>query len=220
MSKTSSPLDPRVLNSAKQAPVWSHAPGAVSSGATGRARSTPRRRGAAEDESEGEEERPVWPTASAAVRKIVLGQPPMGDAKGELLALPVGEPLPDLAASFPNLTHLYLWQVAGLRELPPLPAGLVGLDVRGCPGLERVGNLPAGLETLVLEDCARLAAVPAVVGKWERLRELSVKGCGALAEAWVWAVVAAARALRFFGGSECGQLAVAPVWPPKWSGSN
>jgi internalin A len=110
------------------------------------------------------------------VRKIVVG-----GLKGDDDVKPVpGDCLPaevreKFAKLFPNLTHLYLWGVEGLREVPTLPAGLLCLDVRDCPALTAITRdgegLPRTIEQLVIHRCS-----------WLRLENDQVHGLAALRE--------------------------------------
>ena len=94
---------------------------------------------------------PEWNAYDTRVRKIVLGQ--LGDdAKKKLLAIPA---LPaDFATRFPNLTHLYLWNCTGFTTLPPLPAKLECLDVRGCgeASLSSAGAAPRVVGTATCDE--------------------------------------------------------------------
>lgn len=118
---------------------------------------------------------PDWKTCSREARKIVLGPSPgERDAKPlKLVALP-----PDFAARFPRLTHLYLWQMQGLKTLPALPAGLQCLDVRGCAELTELPALPDTLETLDVGGCPGLLRLPGTVPA--ALRRFFFNGCAAL----------------------------------------
>ena len=73
------------------------------------------------------EHAPDWKACGPTVRKIVLGSLDSADEKKplQLAELPA-----DFAQRFPQLTHLHLWNVKGLKSLPELPAGLQCLDVR------------------------------------------------------------------------------------------
>lgn len=104
-----------------------------------------------------------WDVAApAAVEAIIVGTTPEGPAAGQRggmadfeVSLPV-----DLGTRFPNLTHLFLWGIKGLAELPPLPEGLLFLDLRGCSDLERLPNLPPRLQSLDLGGCVGLRELP------------------------------------------------------------
>ncbi len=150
---------------------------------------------------------------AAEVRKIVLGPSP-----GKEDAKPLGLNLEELArrlAGFPNLTHLYLWQIHGLKSLPSLPAKLECLDLRGCPDLIELPPLRSMLATLVLEECPKLRTVPAPSeANLAKLTDLSLKSCPNLSEAWIHRVLKAAPALRFLDVSNCLQLEGIPEWPP------
>ena len=62
---------------------------------------------------------------------------------------------------FPNLTHLFLWNLSDLERITGLPTSLVCLDLRNCANLK---SLPAAalpnLETLDLGGCRSLKSVP------------------------------------------------------------
>jgi len=145
------------------------------------------------------------------VLKIVLGPSPGGgNDKGIEAQLPS-----DLATRFPNLTHLYLWTVTDLIELPPLPTNLRCLDVRGCAGLLRTGHLPDTLETLIFEGAPEL--------NWSdrnqrtnfpSLDELSIRGCTKVSEVWLHEVLRQGGRLRKLDASDCSQLTRIPVWAP------
>lgn len=115
---------------------------------------------------------PDWSAWDARVRKIVLGK--MGDeAAYALAALPT-----DFADRFPALTHLYLWGISGLKELPALPPGLLCLEARNCPDLVRLAELPGKLETLDVGGCSTLARLPKVAPG--RLIRFNFNGCAKL----------------------------------------
>ncbi len=103
-------------------------------------------------------EEPInWHCYGSQVTKIVLGNCPTDD-DGTPISVRL---LPaDFAERFPVLTHLHLWKIQDLEELPPLPGSLRCLDVRGCENLRQLGELPDGLETLDIGDCSRLAKLP------------------------------------------------------------
>lgn len=91
-----------------------------------------------------------WKRLNAEVEKIVLGK--LGNDAEDRLAID-GTKLEKLAQTCPDLTHLYLWNLDGLKELPELPAKLKCLDVRGCKELQTVSELPKTMETLDLGGC-------------------------------------------------------------------
>ena len=78
-------------------------------------------------------------TANDLVTKIVIGTLDEVDGKPKM----VGATIPnDIATLFPYLTHLHLWNIDNLEALPPLPAGLQCLDLRGC--LSRAARKSSG----------------------------------------------------------------------------
>ena len=156
---------------------------------------------------------PDWSAWGREVQKIVLGEPHRED---ERTPFRVGEPLPIFAERFPNLTHLYFWQIEGIDALPALPEGLKCLDVRGCSDLRSLPELPSGLETLVLENCPRLTLDPAKeTVKFADLSDVSVKGCPLIAQEWLDAVLESAPRLRWLNASNCLQLERIKKWPPE-----
>ncbi|MCY3013625.1 MAG: SUMF1/EgtB/PvdO family nonheme iron enzyme [Planctomycetota bacterium] len=80
---------------------------------------------------------------------------------------------------FPNLTHLFLWNLFDLERITGLPKSLVCLDLRKCAKLK---SLPAAklpnLETLDLGGCRSLESVPDF--KTTRLRWVHFDGCEAI----------------------------------------
>lgn len=154
---------------------------------------------------------PQWPDDAPWVKKIVLGEPPIGDEKN-LLQL---DSLPDrFADRFPNLTHFHLWQIEGLQELPPLPPGLQCLDVRGCHDLAAFPELPKTLDTLVLENLPGLKRMPALpIDGFASLRDASFAGASGMTEAFIRAVLKSAPELRRFDGSGCPLIRTLPHVP-------
>lgn len=153
---------------------------------------------------------PDWATATTDVQKIIIGKP-NGDEPLELGALPA-----DLVERFPHLTHLYLWNCAGMTELPQLPKVLQCLDVRGAKDFKKLGNLPTALRTLVLEDCPQLGAlpVPQIPGASPyELQDVSLKGCAALPEGDVHALLRLSPQLRRFDASKSPRLTKIRRWP-------
>jgi hypothetical protein len=150
-----------------------------------------------------------------AVTKIVLGT-----LAGSQNATPLAkQSLPNLAerlAEFPNLTHLYLWRVEGLRALPRLPDSLRCLDIRGCPLLARLSNLPAGLKTLVLQGCPKLAVMPEISttdSGGTGLTDLSVIGGDQISRDWISNLIERSPKLRRLAVSACPQLEGIEAWP-------
>jgi len=109
---------------------------------------------------------PEWDNYGQDVRKIVIGPSP-GTNEEKLLTL--GALPTDLAKLFPELTHLYLWQIRGLEALPALPPKLECLDVRGCAELTALPELPVTLEVLDLGGCTGLKKLPSAPPKLQRL---------------------------------------------------
>lgn len=146
------------------------------------------------------------------VRKIVIGVPLRKgeEAKPVTLSPAVAD---DWQAHLPGLTHLHLWQIQGLREIAEWPAGLEWLDLRGCPDLVSLPPLPGDLESLVIEDCPALTRLDVPARGFPRLRDLSVKGCAALEEATIHALLAAAPAVVRFNASGCPNLTGIHAWP-------
>ncbi|MCY2963185.1 MAG: TIR domain-containing protein [Planctomycetota bacterium] len=120
--------------------------------------------------------RPVDWRADPNVRRIVIGRPPNRSDDAKRVSLP--QPLPgDFAERFKNLTHLHLWQVENLIDLPTLPEALDCLDLRGCKALTTLPDLPQNLQVLDLGGCEGLTELPNPV---PRLRQLFVNDCLAL----------------------------------------
>ena len=156
---------------------------------------------------------PDWGQFGPEVQKIVLGRTP-GDSGDEKKSLQLERLPDDFAARFPNLTHLYLWGIAGLRALPPLPAKLECLDLRGCVDLVSLPPLPETLETLVLDGCARLEGIGAPGREgWSKLRDLSAKDCVRLPEASLSRLLGAAPGLERLDFSGCTGLSRLEHWP-------
>jgi hypothetical protein len=91
-----------------------------------------------------------WKTAGAKVTRIVMGtrNSPMD----------IG-PWPDLAAQFPNLKALHLFDISDLQSISALPPHLEILDIRNCPNLTTIPPLPEGLADLVLQNLPRLTGL-------------------------------------------------------------
>ncbi len=101
---------------------------------------------------------PDWQEHGTSVCKIVVGKPPR---PGESPSPIRGGQLPsDFASRYPNLTHLHLWQITGLKTLPELPECLQCLDLRGCTNLTELPKLPAALELLDIGGCRSLEDLP------------------------------------------------------------
>ena len=149
---------------------------------------------------------------SDAVTKIVVGTPPGKDAEPKPTELSVALP-DDFAKRYPALTHLYLWQISNLTELPQLPAGLRCLDVRGCKRLRSSPNLPVGLDTLVLADCPELPIGTDSHSVFPKLRDLSLTYCPCVSHAWIRSLLTKADSLQKIDLSGCRQLERISVWP-------
>ncbi|MEO8496337.1 MAG: COR domain-containing protein, partial [Planctomycetota bacterium] len=146
---------------------------------------------------------------SVTVTKIVIGTPPSDDEKEIAVGIP-----DHLSELYPNLTHLHLWQIGDLEQLPELPRGLVCLDVRGCAKLNGWGGVPTELpqlETLVLDGCRDLPAPK--MTRFPALRDLSVRNCTAIDEVWLQTVLHANDLLHSLDASECEWLTSLPMLP-------
>ena len=129
------------------------------------------------------------------VRKIVIGPSPGSDAQPLELDL---ERLAQFLPRFKNLTHLYLWKIAGLKHLPALPKGLECLDLRDNTDLTAVPAIPETLETLDLGGCTAVTALPE--GDHSGLRYLYLDRCAAIAKfAPILAILPNLRDLRLEG---------------------
>ncbi len=141
------------------------------------------------------------------VTKIVIGTPPIGDEAKEIqVEIPV-----DLAERFPNLTHLYLWQISNLETLPALPAGLQCLDVRGCRNLNDWGGMPTDLpelDTLVL-DGTKLPNLQTT--NFPKLRDLSLRKCEQISDSWFKEVLKSNSQIELVDGSGLQQLTTLQV---------
>ena len=149
----------------------------------------------------------AWPTASekdpAKVTKIVLGK--LNDTTS--IALPQ-----DLATRFENLTHLHVWGLNDLTELPTLPGKLKGLDVRKCPLLTKVKNLPDTLEELIIEDDPALTSLP-LAGRYPALWDVSLIGCSSIPQNTLLALLTAVPVLKELNFSGCTSLREIKSWP-------
>ena len=154
-----------------------------------------------------------WPEESDhSVVKLVLGTP-----RGDGVELPIkamkGFDL--LIEVFPNLTHLYLWNLKNLKVLDGLPKGLKCLDVRGCDDLSELGNLPETLEELILWDCPKLELTGRCSDTlFASLRDLSLKRNSELHESWISVVLREAPLIRLLEISHCENLKyLGETWP-------
>ncbi|MGE0144409.1 MAG: COR domain-containing protein [Planctomycetota bacterium] len=118
-----------------------------------------------------------------------------------------------LAKRFPNLTHLYLWRLAGVHRLPELPDKLAVLDVRDCPDLETVPELPATLERLILQDCPAVTALECAAAELPNLIELCLRGSANLSEASAQELVHAGGRLEVVDLSGLANLRSIERWP-------
>ncbi len=157
---------------------------------------------------------PTWSEFGSDVRKIVVGTSPSGRSRDDSKLLTLTALPDDLATRFPQLTHLYLWQISQLQQLPELPPGMVCLDVRNCPDLEELANLPAGLETLVIENCPHFVTQPDYPDRFEHLTDLSVAGSAFKGEQ-VDQLLACCPNLTRFDASNCLALDHVSEWPAK-----
>lgn len=167
------------------------------------------------DANTTESKRPIDWTANQHVTKIVIGTLESEGGHPKLISTQIPDNLDSL---YPNLTHLYLWQIENLTYLPQLPAQLECLDVRGCEALSKLQELPRAVECLVLDDCHSVAAPPS--SKLERLKELSLKNCINIAKGWIQDVLRSANGLKFFDASGCTQLVNLPQSPNAKSGTS
>lgn len=147
------------------------------------------------------------------VTKIVIGKPTKSDSKRDLISLAPALP-ENLAELYPAITHLYLWQIENLANLPRLPETLECLDARDCPKLTSLTNLPANLETLVLERCEKLLINASTRRHhFPKLLDLSLAGSGQVDQAWVRSVLQSASSLKKADLSACQQIERITNWP-------
>jgi formylglycine-generating enzyme required for sulfatase activity/GTPase SAR1 family protein len=151
-----------------------------------------------------------------AVKKLVIGTPPTRGAK----AAPISWDAPkDLAALFPELTHLYLWQIENLTELPRLPAGMKVIDVRGCGQLASWGDQPNiaswsdSLEELFVDDTAMPAFPMEGVNSFPKLIELSIRGCTNWSGPKLNAILRKCPVLRYLDASDCATIQEFTAFP-------
>lgn len=150
--------------------------------------------------------------ADPAVVKIVLGKlgkldkPQPWPGLDALLADAGG-----LCARFPNLTHLYLWNLTGLQHLPELPEGLKVLDIRGCPDLTTLPRLPQRLERLIVEDCTKVGQLQAPA--LPDLVELSLKGSQQIPSQQVAQILESAPGLAVVDVSGVEAFRTVRQWP-------
>ena len=154
--------------------------------------------------------RPIHWEANENVTKIVIGTLEKNDGKAKFISTSVPD---DLASLYPNLTHLYLWQIESLTKLPKLPAKFECLDVRGCMNVCNKLDLPETVETLVLDNCSQLPSPSRV--QFIQLQELSIQNCKSLDASWITDVIGKNDKLRIIDASECSQLKRISKWPPE-----
>lgn len=149
--------------------------------------------------------RPINWEANEQVTKIVIGTLEKGDEKPKLNSAELPD---DLASLYPNLSHLYLWQIKSLTHLPKLPPKLACLDVRGCGGLKSIDELPEVLETLDIGDCVNIADLPSATGQ---LRYVYINGCSSIADdvmaSFLLSLGRSATRLLEFDASACAGIA-------------
>ncbi len=152
------------------------------------------------------------PTTFANVTKLVLGNAPITDNRGNQ-GIDIDESFPsDLESLFPNLTHLYLWQIDSLTQLPRLPANIQVLDVRGCRNLANWGDQPhikswaLHLEELFLDHTQLPDLEISDIPTFPNLIELSFRGCEKLKGLFIKDMIGVCPALRFLDLSGCLQL--------------
>jgi hypothetical protein len=156
----------------------------------------------------------TWPdTSDLGVSKIVIGTPfKAGDDLKTITDLP--EIPENLATLYPNLTHLYLWQIGNLHVLPILPTAMKCIDVRACSGLKSITNLPIDLEALILENLPPdLMTLPTLPTEMAHLQELSLRGCAGLLEHEISRLVKQSPSLRFLDLSGTLITSLAGPWP-------
>lgn len=74
---------------------------------------------------------------------------------------------------------LVIQDCPGLRELPPLPAGLESLNVENCPGLRELPDASrCGLQTVWINNCGGLLALD--LARLPHARFVEVRNCGAV----------------------------------------
>ncbi len=158
---------------------------------------------------------PNWDSFGRDVRKIVLGTLEDREKKGDdpkprlsITALPA-----DLATRYPQLTHLHLWGIDGLRALPPLPPKLQCLDVRKCAELVDIPPLAASIDALVVEECPRILRLASPKTGLSHLREMSLRGSTKIASADLRSLIAGAPKLEILDASGCAEFTSVDAWP-------
>jgi hypothetical protein len=153
---------------------------------------------------------PQLPARDEQVQKIVLGDLDTQQAWDGIEAALSAHG--GFAARFPNLTHLYLWRLAGLRRLPDLPATLQVLDIRDCPDLERVPTLHDQLERLIVQGCPRVTALECAGPGLPKLIELCLRDSTELQDDAIRSLVSSAPALQWLDVSGCTKLRRLSKW--------
>ena len=117
----------------------------------------------------------------------------------------------DLAALYPNLTHLHLWGIHNTRgQLPILPAGIMEVDIRNGRGFATGWPLAmTELDTLVLWDCDGLPPPRFSAA----LYDLSVRDSGNVSNGWVTDTINSAPSIRYFHIQDCQSLTYLTAWP-------
>ena len=141
------------------------------------------------------------------ITKLVVGTPPIqGEEEGRIQSLSLPDSLESL---FPNLTHLYLWQIESLQTLPGLPANLQVIDLRGCRKLTEWGDQPHAsvwaehLEEMFLDDTQLPSPDWETVNSFPNLIELSVRGCRQWDSQELGRVISRSPRLRYIDASDC-----------------
>jgi len=124
------------------------------------------------------------------------------------------DPTQSLTALYPNLTHLHLWGLQALQELPRLPGSLECLDMRHCASLRHIGPLPSSLNSLILNNCITLEDVSAS-NSLPDLQDLELAGCVKLSGQWIKSLLRDCGRLQRIDLSQCDQLGTIPCWPKK-----
>ena len=149
--------------------------------------------------------------------KNSVGKITVGKARGrndEPESIELAAPLPgDFAKRFPELTHLHLWQIENLTELPQLPNSLRTLDVRDCPNLKTLPVLPDGLQTLILVDCPAARNPSNQESSFPQLVELRLARSTSLSQDWIRSVLSQAPNLRMLDLAGCSQVCELAEFP-------
>jgi len=135
----------------------------------------------------------IKPSAAASIERIVIGDLE-AIKKGPLHLANLPKPWKQL---FPNLKHLHLWNLVGLRKIDELPDDLQTLELIRCNDLEQVA-VPPALKTLDLEDCPQLSDISGTL--LSSLEILSLRNCQALSQSAIESV------LRLLAENSCLQV--------------